>query len=304
VYTYNAYGLGVHSSLPLPELTSLAEVEPDILITTGRLDRPPSNPDTPNTYTDFTADEAYLFWNNLGAFLIRGGKEIIIDPFPDVEERLIRLPLLGTVLGILLHQRGLLVLHASAIAIADEAVVFVGAKGLGKSTTAAALYARGHELIADDVVAIDMSDPRSPVVIPGFPQMKLWPESLSALGDDPSLLPQLADGYDKRARHITERFARKRLPLKYIFALSRGDQASLKPASLQEAVTQVIAHSYVSRYGEQLLNGAQAASHLLQSTSLLRNVPVYFLQRSDSLSMLPATVGLIEDHLRQSMAAG
>ena len=144
----------------------------------------------------------------VGAFLVRGGKEIIVDAISGVEESLIRLPLLGMVLAAVLQQRGLLVLHASAVAFNGDAVAFLGGSGWGKSTLAATLYARGHPLVADDLVAVDVGGRENPIVLPGFPQLKLLPEAAAAsLGDDAELLPRLASGFDKRSHRAANEFS-------------------------------------------------------------------------------------------------
>ena len=47
-------------------------------------------------------------------------------------------------MGIVLYQRNLLVLHASAVNIAGGAVVFLGVSGEGKSSTAATFVTHGY----------------------------------------------------------------------------------------------------------------------------------------------------------------
>lgn len=296
MYCYNAYGLGIRSALPLPELLVTAEIETDVVIQLGKV-RAQFLPETipKEGYCHLTAQFAYFMWARIGTFLVKDGKEIIVEPFPGVEERLIRLPLLGTVLAVLLYQRGLLVLHASAVAINSGVVAFLGEKGQGKSTMAASLYKRGHHLMADDVVAVDLSDPSSPLVLSGFPQFKLWPEAVaSTLGDDPETLPQLASGYEKRARRATDRFSHKPLPLRYICVLSEGLAPALKPLQPQAAILQLIANSYVARFGNQLLQGAGASAHLRQCASIVKSLPVYCLERPRSLLLLPAIAQLVE----------
>ncbi len=302
MYCYKAYGLGIHSALPLPELVATAEIETDVVIQLGKVDL--SLPETTSRqgYFHLTAQSACFFWDQIGTFLVQNGKEIIVEPLPGVEERLIRLPLLGTVLAVLLYQRGFLVLHASAVAINSGVVAFLGGKGQGKSTMAATLYARGHYLMADDVVALDFSDPTRPLVFPGFPQFKLWPEAAaSALGDDPETLPQLTSGYEKRARRAADRFSSRPLPIKYLCVLSQGSALALKPLQPQEAIVQLIANSYVARFGNQLLQGFGASAHLRQCASLIESVPVYCLERPHSLSLLPTVAQLVEEHFAHNI---
>ena len=114
-----------------------------------------------------------LSFRDVGRFLVRrGGSEIAVDLDPCFDPRLLALPLLGPVVAILLHRRGYLVLHGSAIELNGEAAVFLGDKGAGKSTTAASLVARGASLIADDVVAVGLQGD-VPVAVAGFQAMKL-----------------------------------------------------------------------------------------------------------------------------------
>ena len=53
-----------------------------------------------------------------------------------------------------LRLRGVPALHASAVAVGGAALAVVGSAGAGKSTTAAARAARGHAVVADDVLAL------------------------------------------------------------------------------------------------------------------------------------------------------
>jgi hypothetical protein len=297
-YSYFAYGLAVQSSISLPELVGSAVCEPDVTVRLGKVGRP--LPAITNRGSGFhmTAQEAVLFWEDVGTFLVRGGKEIIVEPAERAEERLVRLPILGAVFAVLLHQRGFLVLHASAVAVDGKAIAFLGAKGSGKSTTAATFYARGHELLADDVVALDLSGMLPPIALSGFPQFKLWPEAAaSLLGDDPEVLPPLCSGYEKRSRRVVDRFSENPLPLRGVYAISEGPDLQIKRLAPQHAILALIGNSYVARFGKQLLNGTGASSHLHQCTSLVNTIPVYSLERPNSLPSLPAVAQLVEEQL-------
>jgi hypothetical protein len=304
VYNHNAYNLGICSALPLPELQPSAEATADVTILFGSLDwsPPPQAIASEELYIEVLPDEAYFFWRQLGKFRVARGTEIIIDPLPNVEERLLRLPLLGTIFAVLLHQRGRLVLHASAVAIDGEAIIFVGNKGRGKSTMAATLYGRGHQLISDDVVALEIDEAGQPIVIPGFPQFKLYPEAaLLCLGDDPEELPELVDGYEKRSRRVADGFVQDPSPLRNIYVLGRGPVSRIEPLDQQTSLLTLIANSYVARFGKQLLQGAEASTHLRQCTALLAKVSVYRLDRPDSLALLPSTAQMVEGHCQSDL---
>ena len=65
---------------------------------------------------------------------------------------------LSQVLPLAAVLRGMEVLHASAIAVGDHAVAFLGRSGAGKTTLAAWTVALGARLMTDDVLAIETSE--------------------------------------------------------------------------------------------------------------------------------------------------
>ena len=71
-------------------------------------------------------------------------------------------------------QQGLVLLHASAVAIGGGAVVFAGPSGIGKSTLLGAFVATGHTAIADDLSLIESgaAGPAHVRAAPGY--LRLW----------------------------------------------------------------------------------------------------------------------------------
>ena len=297
MYRYTAYGLSINSALEVPEFLPSAAESFDVRFDVGKLPVPPSV-DAQGYCFELTPQKSLLYWKQVGGFLVQNGNEIIIDSVAGVEAGAVRLPLLGAALATLLHQRGFLVLHASAVAINGAASVFVGAKLQGKSTTAAALCGRGHSLLADDIVAIKIDSSGEATVIAGFPHLRLWPEAAAAaLGDNPDDLPNLFAGYEKRSRHVTERFTLQSHPLRAVFALYEGESPTVRLLEPQEAIAELVRHTYVARFGNQLLRGKEALDHLEQCAHLIRQNYVYRLERPRSLAVLPQIAELIESSM-------
>ena len=297
MFSYLAYGLPIRAAIPLPELVAREaegrELEEDVSICFGRVEYPPSAiPQKGRSDLGPASQEDYLFWQEVGWFLVRGGRDIIVDPCSGLDERTLRLFILGPVLAVLLRQRGHLLLHASAVAVADEAVLFMGSAGWGKSTTAAALHARGHGLVTDDVAVLRVGHGSSEL-LPGFPQLKLWPKTLVSLGEDPKQLPRCNPRLEKRARPATRKFSSTPLPLKRIYILDEGDAPNISPLHPQEALSELVRHTYGAM-------GVGNASHFFDCASIVREAAIYRLRRQKSLSRLSELARFVEDDLVRS----
>lgn len=176
----------------------------------------------------------------------------------------------------------------------------MGGQGWGKSTLAAAFHVRGHGMLTDDVTAIQM-DSGHPMVLPAFPQLKLWPNSVVALGDIPESLPVVHPDLTKRALRVTSGFAHAPLPLKRIYVLAVGQQeVEIESLSRQEALVELIGHSYAARFGQELLKATGMATHFKQCAQVPQNTSIYRFRRAASLSVLDEHVRrLINDLLAQ-----
>src|SRR5688572_15045224 len=156
-YRYVAYGVRIGSYKPLAPLVGVeGDGEPDVRVRRGALDDRPFEA-REGFQTHIAPDEIWIRHSQVGTFVARHGREIVVDPLPDVEERVVRSYVVKAALAAVLLQRGKLILHASGVAIGGVAVAFVGSSGMGKSTTSAALHARGHPVIANDLLRVDVS---------------------------------------------------------------------------------------------------------------------------------------------------
>ena len=282
-----AYGLGIHSALLLPELV-MEEAEVIVHVRLGD-----TSPVDLADVRAITADEADLSWKDIGIFHVRRGNEIVINPAPGADESVLRLFTLGPVLALLLRQRGRLVLHGSAVSIDGEAVAFLGDQGWGKSTIAATLYARGHKLVADDVVALEMDGAGSPTLYPGFPRLKLWPDAVTMMGKTPDTLQRLHPRYEKRAYPAARGFSTKALSLRCVYILAQGTDAQVETLEPQAALAELIRHTYSA----PSLDANRAPSHLRQCASLVGNVPIRRLTARRLLAALPDLAVLVEHDL-------
>jgi len=153
---------------------------------------PPGPHDTP--FLQMGRRDLRLTVEGIGQFRIHNGVQIDWHrEGEEVSDQDLRTFLLGSAVGALLIQQGMLVLHGNALEKGGQAIVCLGHSGAGKSTLAYALMQQGWRLLADDLVAITPEG----LVLPGIPRIKLWHDAATAFGLDPASLTPICQGMQK-----------------------------------------------------------------------------------------------------------
>lgn len=182
-----AFGITFSSSRRFVELVNTEDKPrhtPAVAIEWGEVSRGLKNPTLRHDWWQTTATDYLLQVPGVARFHVTAHR-IVVSPEFGADDIAVRLYLFGSVMGALLHLRGVLPLHGSAVSLPDGrgAAIFTGTSSAGKSSLAAALSRRGYPLMADDIAAVDTLDGRC-VIYPGLARSKLWRESLDFLGFD------------------------------------------------------------------------------------------------------------------------
>jgi hypothetical protein len=234
-----------------------------------------------NKYAQVGENQFLLFIPGVANFYAANGNSIIIEPAPQAEERAIRLFLLGTTLGVLLMQRGILPLHGSAVALNGRAVIFTGVSGAGKSTLIAAFGTSGYGLLTDDVAAIGF-DEEQPFVHPGYPQQKLWRDSLEGFGLNTRDFARVMADMDKYAVPVQHMFCPASLPLAGICEIKPGPYAavSLNRLHAAEKLAVLINNTYRVK---RLAGLGRQEDHFRQCAKTAGQIEVFRLCRPEGV---------------------
>ncbi|NDJ61566.1 MAG: serine kinase [Chloroflexi bacterium] len=266
----------------MPELTPVDPFPaPDVTIRIDDHGAMPADVQWVNGQWTFYPQMACIAWDVVGTVVVRDGREIMLSPVPNVENALLTNLTVTVAFNMLLYQRGLFLLHASAVAVNGFAVGFVGASGWGKSTLAAFMQTRGYPLITDDALTMVVADDAMPLVLPAVPQIKLWPDALVSLGAVPDQLPRVYSQIEKRTQRLRGGFADGMLPLHTLYVLGFGDQPMIEPLSLQDAVKEVLVHWYFNAppYANLGHSKPALAQHLRAGAQVAGNVTIRRLRR-------------------------
>ncbi|MDJ0836048.1 MAG: hypothetical protein QNK37_05985 [Acidobacteriota bacterium] len=231
---------------------------------------------TPYAYLHRVGDCPVLHLPEVGWFFFHEDK-IEVRPMEGV---IIAPYLLGRAFALWLEIQSVHVLHGSCITSGAGAVGILGHSGAGKSTLSAALLARGHQLVTDDLIPLEFEDGEI-AVYPGIPFSRLWPDTGRYFHPDFEAFDKVHPSVEKRkvtgSRGPSPRFFPKKCRLEALYLLERQlEDAPIERHRLTgaEALTYLVATSYRPDPVEGL--GLQAM--VLESLArLIEVIPVYRL---------------------------
>ena len=296
---YRISGMTLASCFELPGAASTNEPSagPDAVVKYDQV--PASLPDAiqhgPNW--EVGPSGAILRVPGRGRFLIRDGREVLCDTAPGKDAADLAIFILGSVLGVMLHQQSCYVLHASAVAVDGHAMLFCGSSGAGKSVLAAALSSAGYPLVSDDLCRIrfDEGEPRA---IPDGRSLKLWSDTVKALSLEQRQGLPVRAGIRKYWVDPPSTAVATPLPVRAIYFLCPAKPphaAGIKYVTLLDGASLLRSHAYRPRLVRALGLDQQWLS---ASVSLLKMAPAWKFTREWRLDALDGCVRMLEEHWR------
>lgn len=285
------FGLNIQSVIPLPGCINNGDV-PDVTIRYGSVPDSLHNATMIRVCTQVRPGQFLFILEHVAKYLVEDGHCITIEPAPGVNDDVIRLFLMGTVWSALLLQRGLLPLHGSAIRVKDGAVVFSGPSGKGKSTLAAFLMDRGYPVIADELCALVVAENSPPLLLPGFPQIMLWADSLRKLAKDLRNMAPVRQDLEKYILLPGNNTVQEALPMKRLYILNTGyaHSVTLKPLVGVKKNHALIDCTY--RFHHVAGHGLNVP-HFKQCTGVARYIDVRLVERPVASFDLESLAALI-----------
>ena len=299
-FSYRVCGLTVRSDIDLPGLIAIppGDAAPDATI------RRAETPHTLDAVSDHgptwqIAGNRILFQiPNIARFLLTAGRDIAFTAESGTSGHDVAIFIVGTVFGILLHQRDHIVLHASAIRVNGKAVLFCGASGAGKSTIAAALGRRGYDFVSDDVCAITLDAAGVPVVQPDGRQLKLWAETIGQL--------ELAGSRGQPVRNKLEKFYvepgqafAQALPMGAVYALRETrppKHDGIERPNVVDAALVIRRNAYRPRLVVAL---QQKTQYFQSAVNIAAKAGVFIFSRPLDFAQVDDGIAQLEAHWRQ-----
>ena len=239
--------------------------------------------------------ELTLQIENVASYKIQDGAEVYVCPNPISDPDSIQLFLNGSVLGAVLHQRGIMPFHGSSFIFKDRGVLICGNSGVGKSSVVVAFCKDEGRLVNDDITPICFDNERITLVLLST-EVKLWDDAISLLQLDKTDLKKIRPSLNKYYVSGVARQEEKQPLLHTLIVLRTHNQNNFeikRPKGIERF--NCLRHNIYrkiylkgmpqteKKYFEQLLNAA----------NLLDVVIVFRPQRSNALE----TMRYIREHV-------
>ncbi len=151
-------------------------------------------------------------------------------------------------------------------------------------------------MLADDIAGVTLSQDGKPLVLPAFPQLKLWSDSAEELDYPRKQLQPVRPGHERFSIDVVDQFCAEATPLRHIFQLkvSNKDELRLEPVEDSWRFGPLLGNTYHARFLDGL---RMRAPHFQLLSEVANQVPVTRVIRPSFPNRLPEMMEMIEEDL-------
>jgi hypothetical protein len=249
---------------------------------------------------------SYVGWDGIGEFLVSAdGGRIECRRSECAAAESFEIYLLGQALSFALVRRGFEPLHATAVVVDGEAVVFLGQSGFGKSTLAASFLDAGYQVLTDDLLVLH-ERAGGLVAHPGPPWIKLFPKLARSFFGEGIVGTPMNAGTPKLLLPLGgSRSCADAVPLRTIYALASPRSASRTPGIRIERLSPRAGFVELTNntFNYRVVDRDRLERQFMGAAALVAVAPVKRLHYARALSLLPAVRDEILSDCRSVSAA-
>lgn len=297
---YSAYNYFIESELEFDNLTPVSDASPDISISIAK---------TPVIFQDCvhqgriqigafkinSLNEILLDIKGLAIFCISKGRDIIVEPYPEYNKKYLQSFLLGSIMSILFHQKGLFTLHGSAVTRDNEAIIFTGKSKAGKSTFAHIFQEKGYKLLTDDVCLIERIDSDDFIVRPAIPLLSLRADVVENLNLRSEKLHEIGYRNEKFGYRVNHNFENVPSVIRTIIEIVEcDDELEIINYMGIEKVSSLIRNTYRIKAVNEM---GLYAEHFKVFSELAQKVNVFKVRRPTGVFVGKEIISLVENEI-------
>ena len=295
-YYYRVYGLNIESTIEIPEFEVIDDYcNIDAKLSFGIVNEDIIEKITQGYVANYEKKDMWFYVENVAIFHIYNGNTVIVEPMGDKNNKMIKLYIMGSVMGMILLQKNRVAIHGGGIVVDGKGCIFTGQKGAGKSTITTALRKKGYKFIADDVCSINMGDVNT--ISHGFGYQKLCEDAMGKLGYNIDDYEPFRGDLDinKYIVPAFDEFTKEEVPLEAIFELSVGDVEKVE-------IEEVLGASKINKILENIFRieilkfaGGIDPSYFKKCLNIAKNTRLYKITRPKNVFSVEDQIHFVKD---------
>lgn len=202
------------------------------------------------------------------------GANVVCWPTTGTSDGSIQHLYLNQVMPLARSRSGKLMFHASAVAVEDFCVAFMGMSGRGKSTLAASFATTGRPFLTDDGLSVEREGQKC-YAVPSHPSIRLWEDSqLALLPPDAARAPPVQ--FTRKARFLAEdalEYCSRRCEIRRFYVLGDGLASTpvFEQLSPSASLIELVKNSFLLDIDQH----TALASHFEELTSMV-HIPMFY----------------------------
>lgn len=301
-YYYRVYGLNIESTIEIPEFEIIdrdlgknSHINIDVKLSYGVVKDEIKEAIEQGRVANYEKLDMWFYIKNLAIFHIYNGDTVVIEPCKDAELKMVKIYVMGSVLGMVLLQKNVVAIHGGGIVIDGKGCIFTGDKGAGKSTITTAFRKKGYKFISDDVCSIDVGEVNT--INHGFGYQKICEDAMEKLGynvDD--YVPFRGDlNVNKYIVPAFDEFTKEDVPLEAVFELKVGDVDDVKIEEITGAdkINNIIKNIF--RIEMLYYSDGISPIYFKKCIKIAKNTKFYKISRPRNVFSVDRQIEIIED---------
>ena len=297
-YYYRVYGVNIESKIEIPEFEVIdSNSDIDVKLSFGVVKEEIIDLITQGHRAKYEKQDMWFYIEDVAIFHIYNGDTVTIEPMGDKNNKMIKLYIMGSVMGMILLQRNMVAIHGGGIVIDGKGCIFTGQKGAGKSTITTALRKKGYKFIADDVCSINIGETNT--IHHGFGYQKLCEDAMKKLGYNlDEFEPFRGDlNVNKYIVPAFDEFTKEEVPLEAVFELAVGDVDEVKIEEILGANKMNKLIENVFRIEMLTYAGGMEPKYFKQCLDIAKSTKMYRITRPKDVFSVKEQIRLIREVL-------
>lgn len=271
---FSVFGLIIESEIKLPELfPAEAEAQVQVKICLGQVPLTLDDVVKKSPWYEISQNAYLLRVEGIADYYVQNGDSIMIAPNEKASQADIRVFLLTSVIAQLLYQRGVFVLHGSAVQIKDKATLFLGPTIAGKTALILELYRKGYPLLSDELCAVTIENGEI-VILPGIPRLTVWKDTLEKAGEDPAEYTTIRQNLSKYDVSVKDNFGNKATTISDVVIMSSNNMQNitLKTVSGAKKFEMIMLNTF---HLESKTVGSQKEKNYIHAVEIAKSAKIY-----------------------------